>query len=129
MTTTKKVAELEGTELNYWVAKATGRECGLSYPQWLGHWTSDPEGTGLKKHAWIADETGDKDWFQPSTDWSEGGPIIEREKIMLANGYGYTDIGFIWLAHIDNHQQRGVTPLIAAMRCYVASVFGEEVSE
>ena len=58
-----------------------------------------------------------------STDWSEGGPIIERERIDV---YGFD--GEQWGAE-DNLRARqyGDTPLVAAMRCYVASKLGEEI--
>lgn len=58
-----------------------------------------------------------------STDWAHGGPIIERERIELR---GDGDKG--WIADDNlNPSQRGPTPLIAAMRCYVASVLGDEI--
>ena len=68
--------------------------------------------------------------FKPSTDWAHGGPIIEREGMQLQ----MEDIGE-WHATMwwdDGEGQREVvmqaaTPLIAAMRCYVASKLGEEV--
>ena len=66
----------------------------------------------------------DNDWFlAPSTDWAQGGPILERENIEL--GRTHTD----WRAQrVDFHcVAYGPTPLIAAMRCYVASKLGEEV--
>ena len=62
-----------------------------------------------------------------STDWALGGPIIEREKIsLLALNKGW------WRAEIYNDKPcpvyvRDLTPLIAAMRCYVASKLGYEV--
>jgi len=61
--------------------------------------------------------------YSPPTDWSQGGPIIEREKIQIKeNGYGH------WFAKIGKGSwMRGLTPLIAAMRCYVASKLGDEV--
>jgi hypothetical protein len=63
--------------------------------------------------------------YNPSTDWALAGPIIEREKIVL-------DIwGDEWLAtRIEGSaisEAIGPTPLIAAMRCYVASKLGDEV--
>ena len=60
-----------------------------------------------------------------STDWSQGGPIIEREEIAL-----WPDAEGGWLASADNGKGcdfHGPTPLIAAMRCYVASKLGDEV--
>ena len=58
-----------------------------------------------------------------STDWAQGGPIIERERLDI---YGYD--GENWCAN-DNLRatQYGPTPLVAAMRCYVASRLGDEV--
>jgi hypothetical protein len=78
--------------------------------------------------------------FSPSTVWSEGGPIIEREELSVeplytAGGldcwraYGhnlrYTAAGD-YIQGSDNRQY-GPTPLIAAMRCFVASKLGDEV--
>ena len=61
--------------------------------------------------------------YHPSTDWSQGGPIIERERIEL-KGDGGTD----WLASHNNESvEFGPTPLIAAMRCLVASKLGDEI--
>jgi len=62
-----------------------------------------------------------------STDWRHGGPIIEREAIQLTpDEYMGT-----WAAYMTNEGEpydgTGPTPLIAAMRCYVASKLGEEV--
>ena len=57
-----------------------------------------------------------------STDWSQGGPIIERERIELEHD------GFAWWARITaDEDYTGPTPLIAAMRCYVASKLGDEI--
>ena len=65
----------------------------------------------------------DNGWFLAfSTDWAQGGPIIEREEIcMLAPVRG------LWRSINMGRTQYGPTPLIAAMRCYVASKLGEEV--
>ncbi len=66
--------------------------------------------------------------FRPSTDWTNGGRIIEREKISLYGYYSewhaesFTDKG-----HGLIEDMEGDTPLIAAMRCYVASKLGNTV--
>lgn len=68
--------------------------------------------------------------FIPSADWLQGGPIIERESISLMK-----DCDDIWQASIGGctdldepfWQAVGSTPLIAAMRCYVASKLGNEL--
>lgn len=62
-----------------------------------------------------------------STDWSEGGAIIEREGISVC-----PDEIAPWCAFFDHGTAEyafytGETPLIAAMRCYVASKLGDEV--
>ena len=64
--------------------------------------------------------------FYYSSDWSQGGPIIEREKISV---WARVDE---FAAEPFNDGQEGLviagpTPLIAAMRCFVASKLGDEV--
>ena len=55
-----------------------------------------------------------------STDWSQGGPIIEREGLTITHQQNQ------WAAQTDDDLFAfGPTPLIAAMRCYVASKQGE----
>lgn len=66
--------------------------------------------------------------YQPSLDWAQGGPIIERELIEWRK----TEEGSIncW---IDRNEEPGEpygfgeTLLIAAMRCYVNSKLGDVV--
>lgn len=109
-----KVAELEGAQLDAAVAKAEGLDL---HP-----------GPGVVVHAPI-----DKVWahqIQPSTRWQDGGPIIERERINVGfDDQGGTDRG-MWCAYLydgDGSMWFADTFLIAAMRAYVASKFGEEV--
>lgn len=64
-----------------------------------------------------------------SRDWSQGGPIIEREGMRL-EFHGDTWGAMMWWddeATAGEIQATGPTPLIAAMRCYVASQLGDEV--
>lgn len=57
-----------------------------------------------------------------STNWAQGGPIIERE-LLLLRPYGLS-----WECSMGGtNWLKGTTPLIAAMRCYVASKLGDEV--
>jgi hypothetical protein len=68
--------------------------------------------------------------YTPSTDWSQGGPIIERERIATwFEHYEDEDAGLpCWFAaKYCEREYPGPTPLIAAMRCYVASKLGDEV--
>jgi hypothetical protein len=72
-------------------------------------------------------ERTNTDWYSPSTNWAQGGPIIEREKIRLDTTWNCED-GY-WSARMDTvgGWWLGDTPLIAAMRCYVASKLGDNI--
>jgi len=69
--------------------------------------------------------------YKPSSRWSQGGPIIEREKLQLHYKSQPDMGGNMWIAseRTSHYKTRrvGPTPLIAAMRCYVASKLGDEV--
>jgi hypothetical protein len=84
-----KTSELTGAALDWAVAKCEG----LRFEEW---------------------ET----WGNYSTDWAQGGPIIEREGIALLPPE---------LAEMPGYEGRGETLLIAAMRCYVTSKLGDEI--
>lgn len=63
--------------------------------------------------------------ISPSTNWAQGGMIIEREGIAV---WQFDDV--TWRAMGKDavpDPMEGTTPLIAAMRCYVASKLGDEV--
>jgi hypothetical protein len=65
----------------------------------------------------IAVDSGRWESFRPSVSWAHGGPIIENQQICLAYTKGH------WAAFLHrspDHIVRGRTPLIAAMRAYVA---------
>ena len=115
-----KVADLLGVTLDYWVAKAWMD--GVSYVTVDTSYVRDFD-------------------FHPSENWAQGGPIIERERIELLH-YGQDGInlaGNPWEAQIgcDAHYidqgpgdaMGGPTPLVAAMRAYVASRLGDEVPD
>lgn len=71
-------------------------------------------------------------WTRYSTDWSQGGIIIEREGIAIR---AYDNDARKWSAEpsINTMQTRlsafrtGPTALIAAMRCYVAYKIGDDI--
>ena len=63
--------------------------------------------------------------YTPSTDWEQGGPIIEREKISI--DFDIEEAPVMAMTPNGKLHSLGPTPLIAAMRCYVASKLGEEV--
>lgn len=63
--------------------------------------------------------------YHPSADWSQGGEIIEWEEIAV-----WPDEQGGWFASANEGAGKDYhadTPLIAAMRCYVASKLGDEV--
>jgi len=60
--------------------------------------------------------------YHPSTDWAQGGPLIEREGIDLSRG------GRGWWAMVGAHAPcSGDTPLIAAMRSYVVYKWNDQI--
>ena len=72
--------------------------------------------------------------FLYSSDWAKAGPIIERECICTYASGACTVAPKnpdYWVAEILDTSEMitryGPTPLIAAMRCYVASKLGDEV--
>lgn len=72
--------------------------------------------------------------WEPSTNWAQGGPIIERENITLLrignDCYAVMGLKYAVTGMNPNTITRvlGPTPLIAAMRCYVASKLGDEIN-
>lgn len=115
-----KVAELEGRMLDRAVAKAEGLE-EFDYPEESALWVFRP-GNGLY---------GEPDRYEPSSDWSIGGPIIERERIgAYQNDAGdWCALPKGWLSDPERKPPfvRGPTPLVAAMRAYVSSKFGDVI--
>lgn len=118
-----RVAELEVALLDYWVARA-----------------NEIRGPFVRGAYNFIRSGGADVIYSPSRDWMSGGPIIERERMTLLDpklcesgqweafmgGFPdvtkYTVIGMV-------AQGAGPTPLIAAMRAYVASKFGDEVPD
>ena len=113
-----EASSLEGTALDWAVAKCEG----LAFEWDEGAaWVYPPEFNG-----YVAALKGHKAnslfySFSPSTNWSQGGPIIDRERLFLRY---WTNS---WRAETYFWIMYGPTPLIAAMRCYVASKLGDDV--
>jgi hypothetical protein len=107
-----KTADLTGIALDWAVAKC------LPDDEYL----FDP-------HPYLPDENGQPHYFKPSTDWSLAGPIIEQEGIAVRKSF--TDERNEWTSIIWTDSktvfESGPTPLVAAMRCYVAWKLGDEV--
>lgn len=65
-----------------------------------------------------------------SSDWSQGGPIIEREMLGVDTLLDTSCALIKWACRDwkgDGRDYYGPTPLIAACRCFVASRLGDEV--
>lgn len=81
----------------------------------------------LVKPAGIRTYGDDSQWevYGPSIDWAVGGPIIERERITWTG----QSARLVRFEHGEyrNFEEFGPTPLIAAMRVYVAAKLGPEV--
>lgn len=129
-----KVSQLDGALLDAAVAVAEGYPVRntrfgyeMDFPSYLDEMGQDGCYSGA---------------YSPSDNWAQGGPIIERERIVAwrpdvikhhvwaaihpeSKGLG------IYSGHrIDVHYHDGMpgpTLLVAAMRAYVASKFGEDV--
>jgi hypothetical protein len=106
-----KTSELTGTALDWAVAKCEGHDVFIKHAPVQVMYT--PKG----KRSWYI--------YTPSTNWAQGGPIIEREKLDLWWCKGNQ---FYTSTHQDGTTvEDGPTPLIAAMRCYVASKLGDDI--
>ena len=68
--------------------------------------------------------------YSPSTDWAQGGALIDsmvREGLRLTGYKSLPTDPTSCQAQIGNIVTGGPTPLIAAMRCFVASKLGDTV--
>lgn len=102
-----KTSELLGPALNWAVARADGYD-----EEWLARQLKNPN-----PYTRCIPEF--------STDWDEGGLIIEREGLSVIHDECAEEH---WVAQTTHDiYGDGPTPLIAAMRCFVASKLGDEV--
>jgi len=113
-----KTSELEGAALDWAVANAVK-------PDSMARLTP-------RNYKWFCIDTAEehKIW-SPSTNWSQGGPLIEShdvscsrvDKIITKGGNA-----LYWMASCPSGcKGLGPTPLIAACRAIVAAKLGEEV--
>ncbi len=107
-----KTSELTGSVLDWAVAKCANIEHYFDY----GVVCLKGQPFDNNEHYWL-----------PTQNWSQGGPIIEREgmSLHLNNARSYVRNGD-WVA-TGLTTEIGPTPLVAAMRCFVASKLGDEV--
>lgn len=112
-----KPSELTGAALDWAVAQCTGDKVRFSEPH---------EQLLVEGYPYMV--------WSPQKNWAQGGPVIERENIQLTTIFvGDLKGNHKWGAYMDDGEdfirsmQGGPTPLIAAMRCFVASELGAEV--
>ena len=98
-----KTNELIDVALDWAVSKCEGNEINIR-----------------KGYLWIPKECY-------STDWAQGGPIIERESISILCTDDYEWVAGYGTTQWDRGCPTSPTPLIAAMRCYVASKMGDDI--
>jgi hypothetical protein len=121
------VHDLRGAELDLWAARAAG-PCDPHVADGVCR-IAAPKGERLTVAVAEVD-------YRPSSDWQDGGSIIERERISV---WRYPNLDS-WHAAMQfdvprdefltlKHYYTGPTPLIAAMRCFIAAKFGNEVSQ
>lgn len=121
-----KTSELTGAALDWAVAQAEGFD-----------WYIEVKPTAYGPKPFVFEEHGEVSCkFQPATNWAQGGPIIEQNGITITAAWDtrYPFPGGVngcaWCASLSNCGQclhYGPTPLIAAMRCYVASKLGDNI--
>ena len=136
-----RVADLVGQALDWTVAqveKPEGfvlRDATADIGCWvigIAHDAADPQ-------SWL------KSSYSPSTDWAQGGPLIQKYGVLLSPkealihvhggpNAGWRESGY-WGATIfrkGEHRRKAHNhpdePLVAAMRCIVCWSFGETVS-
>lgn len=124
-----KVSELSGALLDYWVG------CANNGKGFIGRIAEYTDG---KRHCVVPDGVrGESGWtgsriYAPSSDWAIGGHFIERQGIYILNYFAHPkpDTELVWTAEIRGSESyAGPTPLVAAMRAFVGSKFGEEVPD
>ncbi|MEK9725822.1 MAG: phage protein NinX family protein [Rhodospirillaceae bacterium] len=139
--TNKRVAELEGAQLDWAVAKAAGYDCAMNWAGTVDITQKSAQSMGIPDSLWCGAYGHGSVNFRPSEWWAHGGPIIERERISLweyDDCYAEVVAGNVFAAvggvHgwddgtlVSNDCHTGPTRLIAAMRAFVASKLGDEV--
>lgn len=131
-----KTAELSGAALDWAVAKAEGLEVKIEPPIYgTGPRVFASNGLALTR-------------YRPSTDWAQGGPLIQKYGVLLSppasqvhRNYGYADArnGYyesgLWGTTIFGRERKHrrtsfshpTEPLIAGMRAIVQFELGDEV--
>ena len=121
-----KTSELIGATLDWAVAKADNNLYPIGDVRLLdGRLVIIEPGDYERTDVWRS--------HNPTQNWAQGGPIIEREEICTKR-QSPCSVGYEWNAYIWTKQRAkggssaggsGPTPLIAAMRCYCCAKLGD----
>jgi hypothetical protein len=111
---TVQTKDLSGPALNWAAAKAEGHADLVFHPSTGSVTRAMPNGMVLV--------------FSYADSWMHAGPLIERERIDVISDPNGT-AGWMGRNYLQGHEVRffGPTPLVAAMRCYVACKLGQQV--
>jgi hypothetical protein len=116
-----RTSELTGAKLREWVARAQGWKVEIDVDSLI---CFDESGTA---HSF--GEFG----YCPDVNWAQGGPIIERERINLTWLEPSDEYPEAWSAQVSDAEPRAIAngeiPLVAAMRAYCASKYGDTVPD
>ena len=118
-----KVADLDGADLDYWVARAMK----------LSGATIENDRCWIVVPGRDVDEPPRVELFSPSTTWAQCGPIMEKLCISTAfepDSAADAPEG-CWEAYVQPVTARifwGETPLVAGMRAAVNYRFGSDIS-
>jgi hypothetical protein len=111
-----EVADLEGTLLDYWVSRASGVNAYRMPNSSCSGLIVDVE---CVEYGFIT--------YNPSSSWRLAGPIIEGHKISIELTKGGWKASRCFGESYIYFSEK--SPLIAAMRCFVASQLGTAVSD
>ena len=125
-----KTSELSGAPLDWAVAK-------IHNPDWCMQWLSSEHEKSCEGQPPVLAIQGGGE-FSPSSNWEQGGPIMEKERISCWwdwQSQSWKAATQEWIRLFDNSDDyddmpsatEGRTKLEAAMRCYVEDKAGEEV--
>lgn len=107
-----KVSELNGAALDWAVAVAVGEK--------------NPQ-TGIGGWCCVVSNGHTLHRFCPSSEWSHGGPLLDRSTWALPyRAIGRSHLGKFEACTPGGFPHNGETPLIAACRAIVAAEFGEK---
>lgn len=121
-----RVAELSGPLLDYWVARAEGKH--------KADVRIDHSKDGVRFVIALGAGYGGC-WgpFSPSTNWAQGGPLIDKYDVAFLRGAATGEIcafiGPVGPSEFDEDWMIGPDRLIAAFRAIVQSVYGDEVPD